>query len=111
VGPDAGLADAADATTHAASDADAGTEDGPVDTFDALPPLADASDGSASCACSASGMYPTNVSCSGLLGLLCGSTAGFTGTPACGQAGQFVTCKLSVVCGGTYSTRIQGCKP
>jgi hypothetical protein len=55
-------------------------------------------------------MYPANVSCSGLLGLLCGQTAGFTGNPACGQSGQFVTCAFGVACNATYSTRVQSCK-
>jgi hypothetical protein len=84
-------------------------DDGPPIVEPDAAPL-DAGPDSSACACSQDHMYPTNVSCNGLLGLLCGKTSGFTGSPACGEPGQYVQCSLDgLACAATYTTRLQTC--
>jgi hypothetical protein len=97
---------------------DAALPDAAVPEDDGPPILPDDSGGidaghdSGICACGDGGMYPTHVACSGLAGLLCGQAAGFTGSPACGQSGQYVQCSLNgLACSAAYTTRLQQCRP
>lgn len=93
--------DTGDGAVDAGDDGDKNAGD------DGGPPIYDGG-----CNCAPDAMYPTNVtSCGGLLGLLCASHAGFVGSPACGQSGQFITCSLDVLsCEQTFTTRVQQCQ-
>jgi hypothetical protein len=85
-----------DAQDEDASVVDAGVMDAPADV---------------SCDCAADAMlYKPNVSCAGLLGLLCGQTEGFSGSPPCGTVGDYVQCGTGIVCVVTSSMRVQQCK-
>jgi|GEM_PF-1581739 len=59
---------------------------------------------------------PYNVTCASLsLGANCASIQGFTGDPACGTSGTFVTCKQGFLgllgcADGTQETRVQACR-
>ena len=60
--------------------------------------------------------HGVNVDCEdhSLTSAACGSIHGFTGEPACGTAGQWVTCIYPGVgpkcSSGTIETRTQGCR-
>lgn len=82
----------------------------PHDGFVASPPVGH--DGDWDCNGTVLKQFPVNINC----GLLANcSAAGFTGDPACGTAGTFVTCKPSllplVLCEvKSTETVIQGCR-
>lgn len=105
-----------DASGDSSSGDDAATGDGAVNeggssSGEGGPVGPPADGGGGSCSCAPDAMYPTNVSCGGLLGLLCGSTQGFQGSPACGQAGSYIMCSLNgLACQSTIVTRTQQCK-
>jgi len=99
---DAGPADVVVADARDAALADAGN-DGAIDA-------------GVNCDCGAGAMYPTHVTCSGILNvtiLTCNYAAGFSDNgPPCGQSSNtFVTCPSGVqlVCAGVQSTVVQRC--
>jgi hypothetical protein len=63
------------------------------------------------CTCTDGSLYPVGVMCGALgLGVLCADASGFSQNPACGEAGDFVTCVLGpLTCAPSHSTRVQQC--
>jgi hypothetical protein len=71
----------------------------------------DAGSDGPNCNCAASAMYPTNVSCGLLVGLVCAQPEGFSTNPPCGTSADYVVCTPNgLACGATHSTRVQQCR-
>lgn len=124
VAPEAGLVDAAGCTTCDCDQDDAASEAGtcggndcndldpfiPHEGFVASKPNGHSGDWN--CDGKVTKQFPVNVNCGALQNC---NIAGFTGDPACGTAGEFITCKDSllpfVLCEkASTETVLQGCK-